>query len=220
MKRIELYQKEILTVVADGEKVAVNKETGEITGCNIIACKDCLFGDFFGNGNTCEILRKKWLTEDIEKSLDKGEIKSEIVKHALEYVDFGVSVATGKAVLCDGYDCKECVFCPEFTGESCDRALEKILFDKDTENKRKLTVHEKDILKIFSPEYKWLARNKYGFLTFFEKEPYNIEGCWCSDEVESKSTVIWNEGCNRMFKFITAEDKEPTEIEKLLEEKE
>ena len=84
-----------------------------------------------------------------------------------------------------------------------------LLWERKDEPKPKLTEDEKVILRNLPKEYKWIARDGFGFICIFENKPDKaIFGCFYS-----AATVL---PFPKLFKFIKYEDKEPYSIEKLL----
>ena len=90
-----------------------------------------------------------------------------------------------------------------------DYTYTELLWERKDEPKPKLTEDEKAILRNLPKEYKWIARDGFGFICIFENKPDKaIFGCFYS-----AATIL---PFPKLFKFIKYEDKEPYSIEDLL----
>ena len=90
-----------------------------------------------------------------------------------------------------------------------DYTYTELLWERKDEPKPKLTEDEKVILRNLPKEYKWIARDGFGFICIFENKPDKaIFGCFYS-----AATIL---PFPKLFKFIKYEDKEPYSIEDLL----
>ena len=90
-----------------------------------------------------------------------------------------------------------------------DYTCTELLWERKDEPKPKLTEDEKVILRNLPKEYKWIARDGFGFICVFENKPDKaIFGCFYS-----AATIL---PFPKLFKFIKYEDKEPYSIENLL----
>ena len=88
-----------------------------------------------------------------------------------------------------------------------DYTCTELLWERKDEPK--LTEDEKVILRNLSKEYKWIARDGFGFICIFENKPDKaIFGCFYS-----AATIL---PFPKLFKFIKYEDEEPYSIEDLL----
>lgn len=64
MKNKEKYAKKIIEIACSGCRFGVNKCTGEITSCNYIPCRNCVFH----NNADCSEVKREWAeSEYIEK---------------------------------------------------------------------------------------------------------------------------------------------------------
>lgn len=64
MKNKEKFVKEIVDIACSGCRFGVNKRTGEITSCNYILCRNCVFH----NNADCSEAKREWAeSEYIEK---------------------------------------------------------------------------------------------------------------------------------------------------------
>lgn len=64
MKNKEKYAKKIIEIACSGCRFGVNKCTGEITSCNYILCRNCVFH----NNADCSEVKREWAeSEYIEK---------------------------------------------------------------------------------------------------------------------------------------------------------
>ena len=88
-----------------------------------------------------------------------------------------------------------------------DYTCKELLWERKDEPK--LTEDEKVILRNLPKEYKWIARDGFGFICIFENKPDKaIFGCFYS-----AATIL---PFPNLFKFIKYEDEEPYSIENLL----
>lgn len=64
MKNKEKFAKEIVEIACYGDYFGMDKRTGEITSCDYIPCRNCMFND----GMNCNKTRKDWAEQEyIEK---------------------------------------------------------------------------------------------------------------------------------------------------------
>ena len=92
-----------------------------------------------------------------------------------------------------------------------DFTCKELLWER--KEKPKLTEDEKVILKNVDKDYKWIARDKDGTLSFHYVKPHKEAYFWSSLE----AIYVWDLFPN-LFRFIKWEDEEPYSIEELLGE--
>ena len=90
-----------------------------------------------------------------------------------------------------------------------DYTCKELLWEK--KEKPKLTEDEKVILRNLPKEYKWIARDEDGTLSFHYVKPHKESYFWSSYNANYVSDLFPN-----LFKFIQWEDDEPYSIEELL----
>ena len=74
-----------------------------------------------------------------------------------------------------------------------------------------ITSDEKTILRNIDPKYKYIARDYYGKLYVYSKEPEKREYAWIAPNYMGSLSAI-----NYLFKMVKWEDEEPWLIEDLL----
>lgn len=74
-----------------------------------------------------------------------------------------------------------------------------------------LSEAERVILENIDKDYKWIAKDRDGTLYFYSKKPTKLESFWENTGKCAKPNVF-----NHLFQFITWQDNEPYNIEKLL----
>ena len=92
-----------------------------------------------------------------------------------------------------------------------DFTCKELLWER--KEKPKLTEDEKVILKNVDKDYKWIARDKDGTLSFHYVKPHKEAYFWSSLEAIYVGELFPN-----LFRFIKREDEEPYSIEELLGE--
>ena len=85
------------------------------------------------------------------------------------------------------------------------------LFKSLKKEKPKLTEDEKVVLRNIDKEYKWIARDEDGTLSFHSVKPHKEAYFWSSLEASYVSDLFPN-----LFRFIKWENEEPYSIEELL----
>lgn len=79
----------------------------------------------------------------------------------------------------------------------------------------KLTEDEKVILRNLPEHFKWIARDKEGFLDIFVAKPLKSETVWMPTEINEWTDITI---FDHLFSFVKWEDEEPYLIEDLLKE--
>lgn len=64
MTNFEKYQQEVLGIIIDGQRFAVNVNNGKPCGCDEISCMDCEFHKGYRCESSC---RKTWLETECEE---------------------------------------------------------------------------------------------------------------------------------------------------------
>lgn len=75
MTNYEKYKDKIDAILEENTRIAVNKNTNEITYCPLQECADCLFSSRHNNNVQCEITAFKWLVaEYTEPEIDWSDV--------------------------------------------------------------------------------------------------------------------------------------------------
>lgn len=90
------------------------------------------------------------------------------------------------------------------------------LWERKEKPRIKLTDDEKVILRNLPKKYKYIARDKNGYLCVYKENPTKKITSWINDINKFEFLILFN----HLFKFIKWEDEEPYLIEDLLKEKE
>ncbi len=67
MTNYEKYKDKIDAILEENTRIAVNKNTNEITYCPLQECADCLFSSRHNNNVQCEITAFKWLVAEYKE---------------------------------------------------------------------------------------------------------------------------------------------------------
>lgn len=74
MTNREKFAEKILDIACSGGRIAVSKATLELTACDSLQCRECLFNDHGALGS-CTIERKKWAnSEYVEPPVDWSKV--------------------------------------------------------------------------------------------------------------------------------------------------
>lgn len=89
-----------------------------------------------------------------------------------------------------------------------DYTCQKLLWER--KEKSQLSEDEKVILRNIPEKWKWIARDKDGYLCIYNEKPKKVYDTWCG------SDYLFIEVFEHLFQFIKWEDEEPYLISDLL----
>lgn len=138
-------------------------------------------------------------------------------KFAKEILDIacngGVIAVTkdNKVVCCRDINCEQCLFHKTNYYESyCDyEATMRWAESEYVEKKPTITSREKNFLDLLLPNYKYIAKDKNGFLLAYTEKPIKILETW------GMANCVLINMFDIKFDFIKREDEEPWHIEDL-----
>lgn len=136
--------------------------------------------------------------------------REKFAKEILDIACNGSSIAMdfdGNLVPCSGLNCNECCFNSN-SCEDCDMGIQKWCESEYVE-KLTLTTKEKKFLDLLLPNYKYIAREKNGFLLAYTEKPIKILETW------GLANCALINMFDIKFDFIKREDEEPWSIEDL-----
>lgn len=116
-----------------------------------------------------------------------------------------------KVVDCDGLSCEQCLFSEPgpFTNCCNDEAPIRWAESEYVEKKPTITSREKNFLDLLLPNYKYIVRDKNGFLLVYKEKPIKILETW------GIANCALIHMFDIKFDFIKREDEEPWSIEDL-----
>lgn len=119
-------------------------------------------------------------------------------------------VIQSSVILCNDQRSKDkCV------GRGC-RECKLEWLKQEHKEKIELSEAERVILENIDKKYSWIARDEDGELSIYEEKPHKREhGCWNTESMSSEYGSL--SAFNHLFHFIEWEDKEPYNIEELIE---
>lgn len=105
---------------------------------------------------------------------------------------------------CNGKLCEECEF-----NENFDLCVKTLL---EEHREIKLTMAEKNILENVDKSFKWIVRDSVGYLCVYNGKPHKLANSWNLASGYSSLSPF-----NHLFQFIKWEDKEPYNIQEILD---
>lgn len=115
-----------------------------------------------------------------------------------------------KVVCCDDIKCGQCLFYKtDDYGSYCDDEALMRWAESEYVEKPTITSREKNFLDLLLPNYKYIAREKNGFLLVYTEKPIKILETW------GLANCALMNMFDIKFDFIKWEDKEPWRIEDL-----
>lgn len=115
-----------------------------------------------------------------------------------------------KVVCCDDIACEQCLFNIYDNECSCDdNDIERWAESEYVEKKPTITSREKNFLDLLLPNYKYIVRDKNGFLLVYKEKPIKILETW------GIANCALIHMFDIKFDFIKREDEEPWSIEDL-----
>ena len=140
--------------------------------------------------------------------------REKFAKGILDIVCKGGTIAVtkdNKAVCCDDINCHECLFYKtDDYGSYCDdEEPMKWAESEYVEPKPTITSREKNFLDLLLPNYKYIVRDKNGFLLVYKEKPIKILETW------GIANCALIHMFDIKFDFIKREDEEPWSIEDL-----
>ena len=137
-------------------------------------------------------------------------------KFAKEIIDVACKGGTiavtkdNKVVDCDDITCEECLFNINYNECDCDNnAIERWAESEYVEPKPTITSREKNFLDLLLPNYKYIVRDKNGFLLVYKEKPIKILETW------GIANCALIHMFDIKFDFIKREDEKPWSIEDL-----
>lgn len=138
--------------------------------------------------------------------------KEQILDIACSGAAIAFDKETGKIEICkDGFDCYRCLFENLYPHTPCDEAMKR-WFESEHIEKPKLAKNEKLFLSLLNEKWKYMTRDKYGYLWVHDLKPLKLTDVWkysLSDGMRVSDLVI------DMFSMVKWEDEEPWSIEDL-----
>lgn len=135
---------------------------------------------------------------------NREKFAKEILDIACKGNHFGVT-KVGEIISCPETDCTECLFNDDY---DCDISLERWAESEYVETPV-ITSKEKKFLDLLLPNYKYIARDKNGFLLAYTEKPIKILETW------GIANCALINMFDIKFDFIKREDEEPWRIEAL-----
>lgn len=115
-----------------------------------------------------------------------------------------------KVVCCDDIKCEQCLFYKTNDyGSHCDDEALMRWSESEYVERPTITSREKNFLDLLLPNYKYIAREKNGFLLVYTEKPIKILETW------GLANCALMNMFDIKFDFIKWEDKEPWRIEDL-----
>lgn len=138
--------------------------------------------------------------------------KEQILDVACSGASIAFDKETEKIEICrDGFDCCRCLFENLYPYTPCDEAMERWSESEHIE-KPQLTKNEKLLLSLLKEKWKYMTRDKYGYLWVHDLKPLKLTDVWkhsLIDGMRVSDLVI------DMFSMVKWEDEEPWLIEDL-----
>ena len=135
---------------------------------------------------------------------NREKFAKEILDIACKGNHFGVT-KVGEIISCPETDCTECLFNDDY---DCDISLERWAESEYVETPV-ITSKEKKFLDLLLPNYKYIARDKNGFLLAYTEKPIKILETW------GIANCALINMFDIKFDFIKREDEEPWSVEDL-----
>lgn len=145
--------------------------------------------------------------------------KEKFAKEILDIACKGDTIAVtrdNEIVSCDDIPCKSCIFddCDKYIKhighiQSCGDKLHEWAESEYVEKKPTITSREKNFLDLLLPNYKYIARDKNGFLLVYKEKPIKILETW------GIANCALIHMFDIKFDFIKREDEKPWSIEDL-----
>lgn len=139
--------------------------------------------------------------------------KEKFAKEIIDIVCKGGKFAVtkyNKVVNCDNINCKQCLF--NFDDDYdcyCDENNIEQWAESEYVEKPTITSREKNFLDLLLPNYKYIAKDKNGFLLAYTEKPIKILETW------GMANCALINMFDIKFDFIKREDEEPWRIEDL-----
>lgn len=138
---------------------------------------------------------------------NRKKFAKEILDIACKGDSFSVT-KSGEITFCDRFKCDMCKF-NDSTGEKSCRTKRYEWSESEYVEKHTITSKEKKFLDLLLPNYKYIAREKNGFLLVYTEKPIKILETW------GLANCALMNMFDIKFDFIKWEDKEPWRIEDL-----
>ena len=138
---------------------------------------------------------------------NKENFAKEILDIACKGYPFSVT-KSGEITFCDCFKCDMCKFYVPADYKSC-RIRRYEWSELEYVEKHTITSKEKKFLDLLLPNYKYIAREKNGFLLVYTEKPIKILETWGLANCASMNMF------DIKFDFIKWEDEEPWSIEDL-----
>lgn len=138
---------------------------------------------------------------------NRKKFAKEILDIACKGDSFSVT-KSGEITFCDRFKCDMCKF-NDSTGEKSCRTKRYEWSESEYVEKHTITSKEKKFLDLLLPNYKYIAREKNGFLLVYTEKPIKILETW------GLANCALMNMFDIKFDFIKWEDKEPWGIEDL-----
>lgn len=135
---------------------------------------------------------------------NREKFAKEILDIACKGNHFGVT-KVGEIISCPETDCTECLFNDDY---DCDISLERWAESEYVEEPT-ITSREKNFLDLLLPNYKYIAKDKNGFLLAYTEKPIKILETW------GIANCALINMFDIKFDFIKREDEEPWSVEDL-----
>lgn len=135
---------------------------------------------------------------------NREKFAKEILDIACKGNHFGVT-KVGEIISCPETDCTECLFNDDY---DCDISLERWAESEYVEEPT-ITSREKNFLDLLLPNYKYIAKDKNGFLLAYIEKPIKILETW------GIANCALINMFDIKFDFIKREDEEPWSVEDL-----
>lgn len=141
--------------------------------------------------------------------------EKEVLNFIEEHGEIPAVTKKGKFIECNGDNCEDCIFKRR---DSCNGGFVKWLYEEYKEPKKypKLTKFQYELLKRYSERYEYATRDKNSEITLFAKRPNKDSVVWYTDGDICSRYQSLDEQLDD-FDFIKWEDKEPWNIQELLE---
>lgn len=138
---------------------------------------------------------------------NRKKFAKEILDIACKGDSFSVT-KSGEITFCDRFKCDMCKF-NDSTGEKSCRTKRYEWSESEYVEKHTITSKEKKFLDLLLPNYKYIAREKNGFLLVYTEKPIKILETW------GLANCALMNMFDIKFDFIKWEDEEPWGIEDL-----
>ena len=151
----------------------------------------------------------------------KNKIRTNFEKYYEEIkscIETGTHFGLCQGVLspCNTIDCQNCGFSTGLTGKCSLKRMEWLCTEYRDIDNLILTTEEVDLLKVIPGKYKYITKDKSGDIYAHTVKPIKQLMCWTNSSNESGEFLPLT-GFDVPFSFMHWYDKEPWEIDKLLE---